>query len=508
MWERIEVDGRRTSVGIGGTGPPIVFLHGWALGSRAYRRAIRRLARRGCQVFAPALPGLGGTADLPGDRRSMAGYADWVDRFMGAVGIEEPAMVIGHSFGGGVATKLAHAHPHRVGYLVLLNSVGGVTDRPIWQWPLRIAQEMVPSREGIDALMAMRHDLVDNMIHHPVGLVRVGHLARTADLRDELAELRRRDLPVLALTTERDGVIPQPAFAALCRAIGTDGRVVGGRHSWLLSNPDTFDEVLANVIDVRVANHREHAPETRLDAVLDALAGTHIPTRTARSLVAHAPPLWLMSASAPVLAGDLALCHPRLEPGEVRAVARRVVNTSAVRLTVVAADRPGLLADTAGTIAAHGLSIAQASAATWPTRRLAMHALTVYRSAKLGPEGWERLGAALIGSDDGTPTVAPAVEVPPVRAEVTSYGSDGEDLSLVDLRAPDTVGLLWTVAEWLADHGISIQSVDASTDRHGAHDVFLVDGRFDSTALVEHLARGRPAHRVGAGIGAPTSVGS
>ena len=123
-------------------------------------------------------------------------------------------MVIGHSFGGGVATKLAHRYPDRVGYLVLLNSVGGVTDRPIWLWPFHLARELLPPREGIDMLLAMRHDLVDNVVHHPVGLVRVGHLARTVDLREELADLRRRDLPVLALTTERDDVIPQQAFSA------------------------------------------------------------------------------------------------------------------------------------------------------------------------------------------------------------------------------------------------------------------------------------------------------
>lgn len=92
-------------------------------------------------MFAPALPGLGGTAELPHDEMSIGGYADWVDRFMGAVGIAEPALVIGHSFGGGVATKLAHAHPERVGYLVLLNSVGGVADRPAWEWGMHFMRE-------------------------------------------------------------------------------------------------------------------------------------------------------------------------------------------------------------------------------------------------------------------------------------------------------------------------------------------------------------------------------
>ena len=129
---RIRVDERTAVYRAGGEGPPVLFLHGWAMGTRAYQQAVRRLTGRGCRVYAPAMPGFAGTADLPRDVMSMSGYGDWVDRFMDAVAIDEPALVIGHSFGGGVAIKLAQTHPERVGYLVLLNSVGGVSDRPVW----------------------------------------------------------------------------------------------------------------------------------------------------------------------------------------------------------------------------------------------------------------------------------------------------------------------------------------------------------------------------------------
>ena len=107
---------------------PVLFLHGWGLGHRAYRRALRRLTARGCRVYAPAMPGFGGTADLPPRERSVAGYADWVADFLAEVGVDEPAFVLGHSFGGGVAIRLAHDHPELVRYLVLLNSVGTASD--------------------------------------------------------------------------------------------------------------------------------------------------------------------------------------------------------------------------------------------------------------------------------------------------------------------------------------------------------------------------------------------
>src|ERR1700722_4703084 len=111
-WRRIRVQGRPAAYGVGGSdGPPVVFLHGWALGSRAYKRAMRRLTNRGCRVFAPALPSFGGTAALPPGCMDIGGYADWIASFMFEVGIDEPALVIGHSFGGGVAIKLAWNQP-------------------------------------------------------------------------------------------------------------------------------------------------------------------------------------------------------------------------------------------------------------------------------------------------------------------------------------------------------------------------------------------------------------
>jgi len=96
----------------GATGSRWCFLHGWGLGHRAYQGALRELVARGCRVYAPSLPGFGGTANLPRVERTMEGYADWVLDFLDAVGLDEPALVVGHSFGGGVAIRLA---PRRAG---------------------------------------------------------------------------------------------------------------------------------------------------------------------------------------------------------------------------------------------------------------------------------------------------------------------------------------------------------------------------------------------------------
>src|SRR5271163_741312 len=93
VWDSVEVDGHRVRYGVTGTGPAALFLHGWGLRPNGYRRPIRAMGAAGCRVYAPALPGFGGTHELEPERRTFAGYAQWVGHFLDAVGVREVALV-------------------------------------------------------------------------------------------------------------------------------------------------------------------------------------------------------------------------------------------------------------------------------------------------------------------------------------------------------------------------------------------------------------------------------
>jgi pimeloyl-ACP methyl ester carboxylesterase len=262
VWKRTTVDGRVALYGEAGEGLPVVFLHGWGLGQHAYKRALKRLVHLGCRVFAPALPGFGGTAELPRADFSLPGYAAWVEQFLQAVDVHEPVFLMGHSFGGGVAIQFAHDMPKRVRTLVLVNSVGGSTwragestarsmaQRPLWDWGLHFPRDILPLPQLTRVLPVVLEDALPNLLRNPWNLWRVGNLARQADLTAELEELKRRRVPVVVLWGENDRIIPKDSFDALCAAIGSQGEVVAGNHSWLLADPDSFGEVMTNVVEV------------------------------------------------------------------------------------------------------------------------------------------------------------------------------------------------------------------------------------------------------------------
>jgi pimeloyl-ACP methyl ester carboxylesterase len=261
-WHRTTVDGRAALYGVGGAGLPVLFLHGWALGQHSYKRALKRLVHLGCRVYAPALPGFGGTPGLPPADFSLVGYAKWVAGFLDAVGVNEPVLLIGHSFGGGVAIRLAYDFPSHVRSLVLVNSIGGSTwtsagsrvrsmaERPLWDWGLHFPGDVFPLPQLTRVLPVLLEDALPNAVRNPRALWTVAQLARKADLTPELEELKQRRLPVVVLWGNKDRIIPRASFDALCRALGADGEIVAGNHSWLLADPDAFGEVITNVVEV------------------------------------------------------------------------------------------------------------------------------------------------------------------------------------------------------------------------------------------------------------------
>ena len=257
----MQVDGRRVVYGQAGSGPPVLFLHGWGLHPDTYRRALARLAAGGVRVLAPALPGFGGSDPLPGGPRSLEQLAEWVGAFVEAAEVDEPVGLAGHSMGGGVATVLAHRRPDLVRCLVLVNAVGAPTwsatvgrtrllaERPWWDWGLHLTADLRSVRSSTVAARAILAAVLANATRRPASFWLAADVARRADCSAELAELGRRRLPVAVVWSSSDGVVPRAAFEETCALLGRPATVeVPGGHSWLVADPDAFAQVTVPVL--------------------------------------------------------------------------------------------------------------------------------------------------------------------------------------------------------------------------------------------------------------------
>jgi len=101
-----------------GEGPVrIVWLHGWGRRGQDFSAAASALASDGVASVALDLPGFGASAP-PRDAGGARHYVDLITPTMCDLA-ERPVVLVGHSFGGSVATVLAARHPDLVRALVL-----------------------------------------------------------------------------------------------------------------------------------------------------------------------------------------------------------------------------------------------------------------------------------------------------------------------------------------------------------------------------------------------------
>ena len=100
-----------------GLGPALLLLHGLGCDHTTWAPVIESLARTHT-VIAPDLLGHG-ESDKPRADYSVGGYANGMRDLLTVLGID-PATVVGHSFGGGVAMQFAYQYPERAERLVLV----------------------------------------------------------------------------------------------------------------------------------------------------------------------------------------------------------------------------------------------------------------------------------------------------------------------------------------------------------------------------------------------------
>ena len=141
-------------------------------------------------------------------------------------------------------------------------------------------------------------------------------------------------------------------------------------------------------------------------------------------------------------------------------------------LTFVTRDRPGTMAGIAGALALLGLEVRSARTATEGDAAVSLWEVT--RPDVDVAKVRERVVPVLAGDVDLAARLALDPSDDDVPAQVTVLPQRSETATLLEVRAQDRRGLVWTVSKTISGLGHSIRSAHLSTYGAEARDVFYV----------------------------------
>ena len=196
----------------------------------------------------------------------------------------------------------------------------------------------------------------------------------------------------------------------------------------------------------------------------------------------------LVARAARRLAGHHAPEPPPLPaPAHRQAMERGVLEVAVEgdRVTVVAPDRPGLFCRVAGTLALHGLDVRTATAASEDGM-----AVEIFEAepAFATPPDWQRVRADIERVVNGRLSLearladrarayagrARPAAAAPARPRVLFDNEASAVATVVEVRAPDGIGVLYRITRALADCDLDVRSAKVSTLGHEVVDAFYV----------------------------------
>jgi pimeloyl-ACP methyl ester carboxylesterase len=124
----VEVDGHRIRYLAGGSGEPLLLLHGFGANKDHWTLLARQLTRH-FRVIAPDLPGFGESSRNPQAHYGLDAQLRRLDGFIAALGLER-CHLGGNSMGGYLAAHYAARYPARVASLILLAPAGVASAPP------------------------------------------------------------------------------------------------------------------------------------------------------------------------------------------------------------------------------------------------------------------------------------------------------------------------------------------------------------------------------------------
>lgn len=219
--------------------PTVVILHGWGQDSSDWA-VFKKMLEKDFSVVALDLPGFG--EELLEDKNwTIPDYADWVTSRLGE--IQGDKIILGHSFGGRIASYIASNRPKWLKGLILYGAP--CVYRPSLQIKIKIRLAKILRGLNMRKLFAVKNTELANA--DGAGL---GKVFRNAVPFDQTESLSQIAVPTLLVWGEYDSTVPLLIARRIQTLITTSKLAIIDQvgHNAHLENPYLFYGIVKNFI--------------------------------------------------------------------------------------------------------------------------------------------------------------------------------------------------------------------------------------------------------------------
>ncbi len=250
---------------------PLVLLHGWGLNSGVWQPLIEQLSTElpsHFQIITIDLPGFGQNNQLTIEPYSLTNICQHIDQ-----AIDQPAIYLGWSLGGLLATQMALSHPDKVlGLITVASSPLFVeqqtSESKVIIWPgikasvldsfhLQLSQDTEKTIKGFLKIQAMgsphiRHDLrqitslvMEQPLPNKKTLDESLDLLASSDFRQQLFSIKS---PFLRLYGNNDSLVPKSVIDLVTPLAPNSNQHIfpQASHAPFISHPNDFNQVLSS----------------------------------------------------------------------------------------------------------------------------------------------------------------------------------------------------------------------------------------------------------------------
>ncbi|QDT45797.1 3-oxoadipate enol-lactonase 2 [Gimesia alba] len=256
------VNGINMKVLVEGSGPPLLFVHGFPLNHRMWQAQIEYF-KNAFTVVAPDLRGFGATEVTRGTV-TMKQHAEDLNMLLNELGLEEPIIFCGLSMGGYIAWEFWKHFPQRLNALILCDTRAGsdteegiknrlkMVDLVLKHGPEPISSSMIPNLIS-EASQRTHPEIVEKLMEMIQSTDREGIAASQrgmAERNNFMEEIRDLQIPTLCLVGSEDQLTPPDVMKDMSSQIPNSNytEVPGIGHMAPMEAPAEVNQIIGEFL--------------------------------------------------------------------------------------------------------------------------------------------------------------------------------------------------------------------------------------------------------------------